>query len=74
MKVSKALTWDDLANEYKKETGNTAHIQPMEAIFDWAERQDDKFFVDPDKKTIHKIKKNRVTLEDYKKADHEKPN
>ena len=55
MKVSKALTWDDLANEYKKATGRTGRIQPMEVIFHWAERQDDKFFVDHNEKTIHKI-------------------
>ena len=66
MKVSKALTWDNLANEYKKTTGCTARTQPMEGIFEWAEKQNDKFFVDPDKGTIHKITKNRVTLEDYK--------
>ncbi len=57
MKISKVLTWDGLANEYKKATGRTARTQPMDKIFDWAEKQNDKFFVDYDKKTIHKIKK-----------------
>ena len=55
IKISKALTWDDLANEYKKATGYTARIQPMEAVFEWAEKQNDKFFVNYDEKTIHKI-------------------
>ena len=63
MKIGKALTWDNLANEYKKATGRTALTRPMEAIFEWAEKQNDKFFVDPDKGTIHKI---------IKEADHEK--
>ena len=56
MKISKALTWDDLANEYKKSTGNSARTKSMESIFNWAEKQTNKFFVDYDKKTIHKIK------------------
>ena len=57
MKISKALSWDDLANEYAKVTGHTARTRPMEAIFDWAEKQTDKFFVDYDKCTIHKVRK-----------------
>jgi len=57
MKISKALTWDDLGNEYKKATGCSAYTRPMEVIFEWAEKQNDKFFVDYDKCTIHKIKK-----------------
>ena len=30
------LTWSDLADLYKKETGHSAKIKPMEVIFDWA--------------------------------------
>ena len=57
MKISKALTWDDLANEYKKATGNSAYVRSMESIFDWAEKQTDEFCVDPNKGTIHKFRK-----------------
>jgi len=56
-KISKALTWDDLAKEYKKVTGRSALTRPMESVFDWAKRQDDKFYVNPDEGTIHKITK-----------------
>lgn len=57
MKLSKALTWDDLADEYKKVTGRNARTRPMDAIFDWAKRKKDKFFIDDEKCTIHKIYK-----------------
>lgn len=57
MKNSKALTWDDLANEYKKATGNSAYTKSMDSIFDWAEKQTNKFFVDPNKHTIHKVRR-----------------
>ena len=55
MTLSKALTWDNLANEYKKITGRSAYIKSMDSIFDWAEKQTDKFYVNPEKRTIHKI-------------------
>lgn len=55
MKMSKALTWDDLAKEYKKATSGSAYTKSMNSIFYWAEKQNDKFFVDCDKHTIHKI-------------------
>ena len=54
-KVSKALIWDDLADEYKKATGHTAYAKSMDGVFDWAKKQTDKFFVDPNEGTIHKI-------------------
>jgi len=60
MKISKALTWDDLANEYKKVTGKSAYIKSMDSIFGWAEKQTDKFFVSQKQKTIHKIIKKEV--------------
>ena len=52
-KISKALTWDELANLYP---GN-AKIEPMEKVFNWAEKQLDKFFVNPNTFTIHLILK-----------------
>ncbi len=56
-KFSKPLTWDDLANEYHKVTGFSAKIRPMDAIFEWAENQPDKYYVDQEKGTLHKILK-----------------
>ena len=58
--MSKPLTWDDLANEYKKATGTSARIKSMDSIFYWAQKQTDKFFVDHDKQTIHKIKGEKI--------------
>jgi len=57
MKLSKALTWDDLANEYDKyHSGRRARTLPMDTVFNWAERQTDKFKVKKKEGTIHKIK------------------
>ncbi|MHC4311272.1 MAG: hypothetical protein ACYSW3_02230 [Planctomycetota bacterium] len=57
---SEALTWNELADEYDAtHGGRRARTQPMNDIFDWAEKQTDKFFVDPDEGTIHKIKKGK---------------
>lgn len=56
-KLSNALTWDDLAEEYKKVTGQSAKTRPMDSIFEWAEVQKDKFYVNQEKGTIHKILK-----------------
>lgn len=55
MDISKALTWDELADEYDKTTGGRARTELMDTIFEWAERQTSKFFVDPVKGTIHRI-------------------
>jgi len=58
-KLSKALTWDDLANEYNKHhSGRGAQTLPMESIFDWAASQIEKFKVDDKEGTIHLIIKN----------------
>ena len=58
MNISKALTWDDLADIYDKtHSGRPARTQPMNSIFDWAEQQGDKFWVNPDEGTIHKVGK-----------------
>jgi hypothetical protein len=53
--VGKALTWDELANIYDKEhSGRPARTLPMDVVFTWAEKQVDRFYVDPFKGTIHK--------------------
>ena len=55
MKVGRALTYDDLANIYNKNCrGRKARTLSMNTVFEWAERQTDKFKV-LDDGTIHKI-------------------
>ena len=56
-KLSKALTWDELADIYDKKTGGTARIKPMSTIFKWAKKQKKKFKVDKNEGTIHLILK-----------------
>jgi len=55
-KLSKALTWDDLANLYDKKhkNGLPARCKPMQEIFRWAKNQTEKFKV-TEEGTIHKI-------------------
>lgn len=54
MEKSTALSWDELADIYDKSGGRRgARTLPMETVFKWAERQKDKFYVDPKVKTIH---------------------
>lgn len=55
MKLSKPLTNNDLANEYSECTGNSPYIRSIDTIFNWAERQANKFYVCPEHGTIHKI-------------------
>ena len=52
MKIGKALTWNDLANIFDKETGLHARTFPMDKIFTWAENHPEKFFID-DKEELH---------------------
>lgn len=35
----KYLTWDDLADFYKKKTGGRARILPQDYVYDWAVKQ-----------------------------------
>ena len=51
LKTSKALSWDDLADLYP----GIARIRPMDEIFEFFETQPDKYWVDPNEDTIHKI-------------------
>ncbi len=53
--ISKALTWDELANLYdlKRYRHRPARTLPLDTIFEWAKRQADIFYVDPDEGTIH---------------------
>lgn len=47
--TGKALTWDELANIYDKGgNGRKAKTLPMATIFDWAERQTERFCVSED--------------------------
>ena len=54
MNISKALTWNDLAEIYDKSSpGRCARTLPMNRIFDWAAQQKSKFWVNPEEGTIH---------------------
>lgn len=56
MELSEALTWEQLANEYDKiNTGRKARTLPMDYVFSWAEKQTDKYFVNQNNGTIHRI-------------------
>jgi len=56
--LSKALTWDELANIYdESHSGRKARTLPMDSVFSWAKGQPDKFKV-LEKGTIHRILKN----------------
>lgn len=57
-KLSKALTWEKLADIYDKATGRKARTKPMNVIFNWAENQPSKFKVDK-KGSIHLILKKK---------------
>jgi len=64
----KKLTWDELADIYDKAThGRPARTLPMGKVFDWAEKQTDKFVVNEDdsisKKETHNA---RNTLREQK--------
>ena len=37
------ITWEFLAEVYKRETGKSAKIRPMDSIFDWALSRNDLF-------------------------------
>jgi hypothetical protein len=51
------LTWDQLAELHDKANpnGRPARTLPFEVIFDWAERQTDKFILDSEG-SIHLLK------------------
>lgn len=54
-KLSKALTWTELANEYDKlHHGRKAITLEMDYVWDWAENKKEIFRVSEDG-TIHKI-------------------
>jgi hypothetical protein len=44
--MSDAITWDELADIYKKHTGRSARIHPMSEVLKWAESQPKLFYVD----------------------------
>lgn len=37
----KQLTWEELADFYKKKTGGSALIRPMDRVYKWATRQEE---------------------------------
>lgn len=50
---SPALTWDELATIYDKNTNKKARTQPMNTVFDWAVGRKDIFVMCPKEKTLH---------------------
>lgn len=55
--LTKALSWDELANIYDKANPSSrARTLPMDSVFEWAERQTDKFIVS-EEGTIHLLNK-----------------
>jgi len=57
-KVGKPLTWNELADLYDKahRAGSIpARTLSMNFVFSWAERQKNKFYVDPVEGSIHLI-------------------
>jgi hypothetical protein len=48
MVTKKEVTWDELADIYKKYTGRSAKIQPMDSIFNWALSRKDLFMPSDD--------------------------
>lgn len=55
-KLSKALTWDELAKEYNScHNGRSAQILPMNTVFEWAASNTDEYHVKKKEGTIHKI-------------------
>ena len=56
MELSQKLKWNDLADDYDKANGNgrKARTLPMDSVFEWAEKQTDKYHV-TDKGYIHRI-------------------
>lgn len=58
MKISDALTLDDIADLYDEyHSGRPARTLPMERVLDWAEKQTDLIYVHPKDDTFHKIVK-----------------
>jgi len=57
MKLVKLLLGDELADEYDKcrPCSRGARTFPMDAIFEWAKMQTDKFHVSEKEGTVHKI-------------------
>lgn len=54
--VNVPLTWDELATEYDKvHSGCPARALFHQVVWDWAESQPDKFYVDPASGTIHRV-------------------
>ena len=56
-KISKALTWDELANEYDKRfPGRPARTIKMDTVFEQIKNRTEEFWVDPEEGTIHRIR------------------
>ena len=52
--INKSLTWNDLARDYNScYSGRSAQSLPLDYVFNWAKKQEDKYKVTEDGK-IHR--------------------
>lgn len=56
MKLSQALTWDEVAECY----GSGARIRQIDSVFDALKSDTKNYYVDPVEGTIHKILKEEI--------------
>lgn len=52
---NKAITWEELADDYKKHTGRPAKILPMDQVFKWGKKQKHLYKYNKKKGTLHRI-------------------
>ena len=55
VKWGQALSWDEIAKIYDKETGGCARIKTMDNVGRWAESRKDLIYVCPQEGTFHLI-------------------
>ena len=55
IKISHALTWNELADDYdKSHSSRPARTLPLETVFEWAEKQTDRYHIS-EEGTLHRI-------------------
>ena len=67
MKISKALTYGDIGEEFnKRHNGRKAQTYALDDITKWASREKDIFYHDKKEDTFHLILKNNEQVEENK--------
>ena len=60
--ISKALIWDEVANDYDKLVGGRrARTLPMDEVFDALAARTEEYYVHPDDGTIHRVEKGEAS-------------